>query len=245
MKAYRIKLSSWTASFRYPNLISGFQPTLDVPPLSTVLGLINAAAGHYVAYSGIYIGYYFEYGAKAIDLETIYQVELKTTKLGSYPSNIIKPNVINREFLYDCKLYVYVQDITIMEYFQKPYYSLVLGRSSDLVSIDSIEEVGLIENSTPNNLKGQIIPFTENYLPGEIQALPKYFTNTIPRKNIGTEPYSIISHISNNIGSDNIIAYTDAIDDKKIDIYFHHLNFFNWYILHIPPDRKAFCQGYY
>ena len=225
MKVYRIKLSSWTASFRYPNLISGFQPTLDVPPISTVLGLINAAAGQYIEYSDLLIGYYFEYGAKAIDLETIYQIELKTTKSGAYPSNLTKSNVINREFLYDCQLYIYVQDKKIIEYFQEPYYSLVLGWSGDLVSVDAIEEVELAENISPNNIKGQVIPFTNNYLPGEIQALPKYFTNTIPRKNLGTEPYSVISYLSNNIGSNRLKAYTDTIDEKEIDIYFHKLNF--------------------
>jgi CRISPR-associated protein Cas5t len=225
MKAYRIRLSSWTASFRYPNLISGFQPTLDVPPISTVLGLINSAAGQYIEYSDLLIGYYFEYGAKAIDLETIYQIELKTTKLGAYPSNLTKSNIINREFLYDCQLYIYVQDKKIIEYFQKPYYSLILGRSGDLVSVDAIEEVELAENISPNNIKGQVVPFTNNYLPGEIQALPKYFTNTIPRKNLGTEPYSVISYLSNNIGSNRIKAYTDTINEKEIDIYFHELNF--------------------
>jgi len=225
MKVYRIKLSSWTASFRYPNLISGFQPTLDVPPISTVLGLINSAAGQYIKYSDLLIGYYFEYGAKAIDLETIYQIELKTTKSGAYPSNFTKSNVIKREFLYDCQLYIYVQDKKIKEYFQEPYYSLVLGRSGDLVSVDAIEEVELAENISPNNIKGQVVPFTDNYLPGEIQALPKYFTNTIPRKNLGTEPYSVISYLSNNIGSNRIKTYTDTINEKEIDIYFHELNF--------------------
>ncbi|WP_298938611.1 CRISPR-associated protein Cas5, partial [uncultured Dysgonomonas sp.] len=39
MKTHRIKINSWTSSFRYPNLISGFQPTLEVPPVSTVMGL--------------------------------------------------------------------------------------------------------------------------------------------------------------------------------------------------------------
>ncbi|MGI5913207.1 MAG: type I-B CRISPR-associated protein Cas5 [Clostridiales bacterium] len=227
MKVYRIELSSWTASFRYPNLISGFQPTLDVPPISTVLGLINAAAGHYVEYSGFNIGYYFEYGAKAIDLETIYQIELKTTKAGIYPSNSTKPNVINREFLYDCRLYIYVQDKKIKEYFQKPYYPLVLGRSGDLVTIDAIEDIELTENNSPKNIKGQVVPFANHFLPGEIQALPKYFTNTIPRKNIGTEPFSVISHLSKNISSANIKAYTDVIDEEGIDIYFHQLNFSN------------------
>jgi CRISPR-associated protein Cas5t len=225
MKVYRIKLSSWTASFRYPNLISGFQPTLDVPPLSTVLGLINAAAGKYIEYSRLTIGYYFEYEAKATDLETIYQIELKKTKSGTYPSNSTKSNIINREFLYDCRLYIYMQDEKIADYFKKPYYSLVLGRSGDLVSIDAIEEVDLTKNPNPDNIKGQVVPFFDNFLPGEIQALPKYFTNTIPRKNIGTEPYSVISCFSNNIGSDIINAYSDFFDENYIDIYLHHLNF--------------------
>ncbi|MDD3772678.1 MAG: type I-B CRISPR-associated protein Cas5b [Weeksellaceae bacterium] len=225
MKVYRIKLSSWTASFRYPNLISGFQPTLEVPPVSTVLGLVNAAAGHYIEFSKLIIGYYFEYGAKATDLETIYQIELKTTKQGAYPSNLTKSNIINREFLYDCRLFIYIEDEQIKEYFLKPYYSLVLGRSGDLVTVDAIDTINLIENTSPGNIKGQVIPFTGNYLPGEIQALPKYFTNTIPRKNLGTEPYSVISYKSNNIGSDSLNTYTDVIDDKKIDIYFHQLNF--------------------
>jgi len=227
MKTYRIKLSSWTASFRYPNLISGFQPTLDVPPISTVLGLINAAAGQYVEHSQLIIGYYFEYEAKTIDLETIYQIELKITQKGAYPSNSTKSNVINREFLYNCKLIIYVEDERIKEYFQKPYYSLILGRSGDLVTVDAIEAIELAENNYPENIKGQVIPFNNNFLPGEIQALPKYFTNTIPRKNIGTEPYSVISHLSYNIGRYNIKTYTDYIDDEKVDIYFHQLNFSN------------------
>ncbi len=227
MKVYRIELTSWTASFRYPNLISGYQPTLEVPPISTVLGLINAAAGKYVEHSKLTLGYYFEYEAKTTDLETIYQIELKTTSKGAYPSNSVKSNVIKREFLFNCKLFLYIEDKTIVKYFRKPYYSLVLGRSGDLVNVGSIEEVELSENPYPENIRGQVIPFNDNFLPGEIQALPKYFTNTVPRKNIGTEPYSVISHLSKNIGDSKLKVYADVIDNKEIDIYFHKLNFLN------------------
>jgi CRISPR-associated protein Cas5t len=227
MKVYRIELTSWTASFRYPNLISGFQPTLDVPPISTVLGLINAAAGKYIEHSKLTLGYYFEYEAKTTDLETIYQVELKNTSKGTYPSNSTKSNVIKREFLFNCKLILYIEDKTIAEYFRKPYYSLVLGRSGDLVNVGTIEEIELTNNPYPENIKGQVIPFNDNFLPGEIQALPKYFTNSVPRKNIGTEPYSVISHLSKNTGNNQLEVYTDVINNKEIDIYFHKLNFSN------------------
>ena len=57
-----------------------------------------------------------------------------------------------------------------------------------------------------------------------IQALPQYFTNTIPRENIGTQPYSVISYDSDSFET-SLTAYTDLIDNKEIDIYFHKLNF--------------------
>lgn len=47
--------------------------------------------------------------------------------------------------MYDCRLYLYLQDEEIVAYFRCPYFPLLLGRSSDLASIDSIEEVELEE----------------------------------------------------------------------------------------------------
>lgn len=226
MKVHRVRLSSWTASFRYPNLISGHQPTLEVPPISTVLGLINAAAGRYLEYKNLFLGYYFDFEAKTTDLETIYQIELKEDRQGKYPSNISKSNVIRREFLYNCRLYIYLKDKELVDFLRKPYYSLVLGRSGDLVSVDEVLfDIELLENNHSSNVKGQIIPLEGNFMPGEIQALPKYFTNTIPRKNLGTEAFSIVSCNSINLGLENRTLYTDTIDGQEIDIYMHKLNF--------------------
>src|ERR1051325_2569432 len=104
MEVYTVDIRSWTASFRYPNLISGIQPTLEVPPLSTVLGMINAAAGNYLEYPKLTIGYYFEYAAKATDLETIYMIDSNKGR----PTNNAKSNVIKREFLFDTFLRIYV-----------------------------------------------------------------------------------------------------------------------------------------
>ncbi|HYF67260.1 MAG TPA: type I-B CRISPR-associated protein Cas5b [Ohtaekwangia sp.] len=222
MEAYAIDVTSWTASFRYPNLISGFQPTLEVPPLSTVLGLINAAAGHYLEHKKLTIGYYFQYESKAVDLETIYMIDSKDKK----PTNNAKSNIIKREFLFDNFLRIYVVDETIVNFFKKPVYPLVLGRMNDLATVDitglsKTRKLSGVDDA--DKIRGQIVPFTTHHFPGTIQALPKYFTNTIPRQNLGTEPYSIINHHA-KIRS-KLKAFRDNVCGKEVDILFHEIDF--------------------
>lgn len=221
MKAFKIDVTAWTSSFKYPNLISGHQPTLDVPPISTVLGLMNAVAGKYIKHKKLSLAYYFEYAAKQTDLETIYQIEGHEK---GYPKNTTKSNIINREFLFNNHLIIYLQDKKIVDYFQTPIYPLLLGRSNDLATINSIKEVELKEVKNACKIKGQIVPFAGNFLPGDIQPLPKYFSDTIPRNNIGTEIYSIISYNSTDIQT-NLNAYIDPDVEKEVHIYFHELDF--------------------
>lgn len=221
MEVYTVDIRSWTASFRYPNFISGIQPTLEVPPLSTVLGLINAAAGDYIEYTNLTIGYYFEYGAKAIDLETIYMIDSNKGR----PTNNAKSNVLKREFLFDTFLRLYLTDESLANYFRAPFYPLLLGRMNDLASVDinSINKKQLQPVDKADKIKGQVVPFNNNYLSGTIQALPKYFSNSLPRQNLGTEAYSIINHQSKV--QSNLTAYRDEIRGKEVDIYFHNITF--------------------
>ena len=222
MKFYKIDITGWTASFRYPNLISGFQPTLDVPPLSTVLGLINAAAGKFLTYEREYIGYYFEFDAKSIDLETIYQMDGK----GNTTTNSAKSNVIRREFLFNPHLIIYTSNSTIAEYFRRPVYSLLLGRMNDLATVNSINVIDLKESPQLNavEFKGQIIPAFPFLLSGMIQALPEYFTDTFPRKNLGTKPYSIVS-CKHAVKSEKVQTVID--EQLGLNIFLHELNYSN------------------
>jgi CRISPR-associated protein Cas5t len=220
MKLYRIKISSWTSSFRYPNVISGTQPTLHVPPLSTVLGLISACSGKYLEFQNFELGYYFDYEAKCIDLETIYQISLSAKNT---PSNQVKSNVIKREFLFNCRLFLYISDVNVLNFLRSPQYQILLGRSNDIATIEEIREVDLKEMRNATKIKGQIVPFVGNFLPGTLQALPKYFTNTIPRNNLGTEAFSVIDFNAADYES-NVLGYRDVIDDKEIDIYIHNIS---------------------
>lgn len=221
MNVYKIDITSWTASFRYPNLISGMQPTLEVPPISTVLGLINAAAGTYLQHSDLQLGYYFEYEAEGEDLETIYQISSKD----GAPTNNAKSNIIYRKFLFNNFLRIYTPDERIATYLSQPHFQLVLGRMNDLATVKAISDKETLEEvQNATEIRGQVIPF-RFHLPGQIQALPKYFTNEFPRKNIGTEPFSIIGYKSRMFDS-NVTAYRDVLPGgKPVDIYFHHLSF--------------------
>lgn len=221
MEAFRIDIHAWTASFRYPNLISGIQPTLEAPPVSTVLGLLNAAAGKYLQHHKLEIGYYFQYQMKAVDLETIYQIEGKDGKA----TNNAKSNIVQREFLFNPQLSLYLKDENLVDYLRRPQYDILLGRSGDLAMVSVPKRVELAEITGASRIKGQVIPLRGHNLPGKIQALPKYFSNDFPRKNIGTEPYSVIGYNTIDINT-NIKAYRDeSLGKQGIDIYFHQLDF--------------------
>ena len=220
MEVYVVDIRSWTASFRYPNLISGVQPTLEVPPISTVLGLINAAAGFQVQQKPFQLGYYFQYEMEAEDLETIYQIKSNKGR----PTNEAKSNIIIRKFLYNNFLRVYTPDKGIIDFFNQPYYPLLLGRMNDLASITGKPmKKELHKKDWADHISGQVIPF--NYrMPGQIQALPTYFTDDFPRKNIGTQPYSIIGCKVNTSG--NVPVYSDILPSgKEVDIFFHSITF--------------------
>ncbi len=187
MKFLRILIEGWTASFRYPTFISGFQPTLPVPPLSTIYGLLSAAKGDLVTPIDTSVGFVFESEAKSVDLETIYELRGLTGN---------KSNVAKREFLFNPKLYLYLDNFDFKEFFEKPSYPILLGRSSDLAYINEIREVELKKKSSVN-LGKTILPFGTDGAFGIIQALPTHFSEDIPRKAIGTKPYILMDQFYN------------------------------------------------
>lgn len=188
MKAYRIHLTSWTASFRYPNLISGFQPSLIVPPLSTVYGLISAAAGKYICAVDVDVGYLYRFESQLIDLETIYQFGAKSNRLST------KSNVIRRQILLDNSLWLYLTDTNMAEAFQKPHFQLLMGRSNDLATVEAVDAVELEILSSLKCLRGTTVPLKNIPLAAPIQALPISFSDTAPRKGIGVRPFFLLEY---------------------------------------------------
>lgn len=185
MRVLRVHIVGWTASFRNPLFVSGFQPTLPLPPLSTIYGLLSAAKGDWVTPDDASIGFLFFSSGTAKDLETIY--EFDKTRL------IAKSNVYLREFLVEPELYIYTPELNLRKYLERPHYTLLLGRSTELVTVASIDEVDLIEVEK-NLFKNTLIPFPMNGIYGPIQSLPTHFNQERPRKPQGIRPFYLITN---------------------------------------------------
>ena len=183
MKVLRIHITGWVSSFRNPLFISGFQPTLPLPPLSALYGLLTAAKGEWVTPHDAAIGFVFHSQGTAVDLETIYEFGGKLDA---------KSNINRREFLVQPELYLYTPEIWLREAFERPRYPLLLGRSSDLATVTSIDETEL-ESRSETTYQNTIMPFPDLQLYGQVQALPTHFTAEIPRRQCGTRAFCLIT----------------------------------------------------
>ena len=205
MKAIRVHITGWVSSFRNPLFISGFQPTLPLPPLSALYGLLSAAKGDWVTPHDAAIGFVFKSNGKAVDLETVYEFGGKLDA---------KSNINRREFLVQPELYLYTPEMWLKDALERPHYPLLLGRSSDLATVNSIEEVEL-QHKSETTYCNTILPFPDPQLHGQVQALPTHFTADIPRRQCGTRAFCLITEKIKYQG--NVLHDTD----KNWGVYLH------------------------
>jgi CRISPR-associated protein Cas5t len=209
MQLLRVGLSGWTASFRYPAFISGFQPTLPVPPLSTIYGILSAAKGDYVRPADTAVGYVFQSHGKGVDLETIYELEDRPLRA--------KSNVVKREILFEPRLFLYLTDLSLAESFERPRYPLLLGRSTELAMVSPRPQAVELEERRGARLGGSLFPFPMEGVYGPIQALPTHFSDTLPRRAMGTRPFCIVESF---IRFDRHPVLYDA--DHDWGVFLHH-----------------------
>lgn len=187
MNLLRVEIAALTASFRYPMFIVGYHPTYSVPPVSTIFGLLSAAKGEAVSPSSLRIGYDFFSDGKGSDLEKIYEYGGGTN---TKPVHFQKTNIITREFLFNCVLTLYLDDLNFERYLRNPYYPLVLGRQADLAFVRTISQIS-IEEADDVTIVNTMIPF-DGSIPGQVVSLPTSFTDESTRKPQDVRTFVII-----------------------------------------------------
>lgn len=180
VKAVKIELIAYTASFRAPALV-GHQLTLTVPPLCTVFGLLSAAAGRWIMPDEVeWLAYRCTYESKATDLEAIFTVERPQP---TEPARFVTRNVIRREFLSMPHLILYLPP-DWESVFRRPRYTLLLGRTQDVATVTSITFTDIYPVST-GIVNGVLLPFelvALNNVSAWLQRLPIAFTEEPQRR---------------------------------------------------------------
>lgn len=159
MQVAKICIHAPIASFRYPHFLVGRQLTFDLPPPSTIYGHLASALGQWPDPSPLRFSYEFTFVSKGFDLEHQHIIwpgrpeKLSTAESArlrewqvTHPLAVggaVQPT--SREFLFGAKLTLYLQPVDLAAAFRSPVFPVVLGRSQDLASIISVEEIDLIE----------------------------------------------------------------------------------------------------
>jgi CRISPR-associated protein Cas5t len=129
----RVEIAGEVTSFRYPHFTQGYQPTYEMPPPSTIYGMICAAVGRYLTdeeREALRFGYIFRHNGKFVD----YMEHL-------HFDDPIQPFPFDRELLFRPRLMLYLTGLDLETAFRAPVYPIVLGRSQDLVGVQSVEWV--------------------------------------------------------------------------------------------------------
>ena len=113
---------------------------------------------------------------------------------------------------------------------------MLLGRSSDLATVKSIDEIEL-ESRTETTYQDTLLPFPDAQLFGQVQALPTHFTAEIPRRPCGTRAYCLIT--------EKIKYRGDVLHDSEKDwgVYLHERIPGN-FIVPIAHSRKPIDKNY-
>jgi CRISPR-associated protein Cas5t len=132
-RVLRVTVSGSVTSFRYPFFTHGFQPTFEMPPPSTIHGHICSAVGDWIEPDRTFLfGYHFTHQGKFIDFKEHLHVD-----------DPIQPAPLDRELLFNPILTLYLTRLDLAPAFRSPHFTLVLGRSQDLMTCLSVQEITL------------------------------------------------------------------------------------------------------
>lgn len=155
-KILEIRFSGWTATPRMPFILSGNAVCMHTPSYSLVLGIIGCCLGRIVLGSEVKVGFKYVYDSIAQDLETRQRLEFDGNRVRQHSKGT---DAYSREFHTSPKLTVWINRTDWMEYFKNPIGTPSLGRSQDILKIDSVEEI-LIEAIIKGKVSGCMLPFS-------------------------------------------------------------------------------------
>ncbi|MBW3470440.1 hypothetical protein [Arthrospiribacter ruber] len=161
-KVLEIRFSGWTATPRMPFVLSGNAVCMPVPSYSLLLGLIGCCLGRLVSGTEVKIGFNYSYDSVGKDLETRQRLEYDGKKVKAHSKGT---DAYLREFHVAPKLTLWLDRSDWETYFLNPVGTPSLGRSQDILKIES---VGIVEikSVTEATISGCMVPFSSDLKAG-------------------------------------------------------------------------------
>jgi CRISPR-associated protein Cas5t len=157
-KILEIKFTGWTATPRLPFILSGNAVCIPVPSYSLLLGLVGCCLGRVVKQDEVNIGFKYSFDTIAKDLETRQRLEFDGKKIKKHSKG---SDAYLREFHTSPRLTLWLNRIDWKEYFQSPIGTPSLGRSQDILKIESVRTVE-VSSILEGAIAGCMLPFDKN-----------------------------------------------------------------------------------
>lgn len=212
-----VKLKGWTATPRLPFILSGNAVCMPTPSYSMILGMIGCCMGRTVEADEVNIGFHYQFETTENDLETrhrlAYDGKLKPHAKGT--------DAYSREFHVNPTLTIWLNRTDWLDYFKYPIGTPSLGRSQDLLKIQSANVIQA-QSIPKGNISGCMIPFSMDLKVGGqlIQISEAYKEN----EEIGMGRTSINSRIFMSIPNDSeaVVAMGNLFETMEQQQFYLH-----------------------
>lgn len=219
-KALEVRFTGWTATPRMPFVLSGNAICLPSPTYSLLLGLVGCCLGRIVAAKEVQIGFKYEFDSVGNDLETRQRLEFDGKKIKGHTKG---SDAYNREFHVLPKLTLWLDRIDWENFFLNPVGTPSLGRSQDILKINSVKQVNVkaIEEA---EVSGCMLPFNSNLkIGGQLVQLAEAFEEN---ENVGSGRKATMTSIFMAVSNDNkakvkIPNLYQTTEEKPKSFYLH------------------------
>lgn len=155
-KVLEVKLSGWTATPRMPFILSGNSVCMPVPSYSILLGIVGCCLGRVVEPNEVKIGFQYQFDTVAKDMETRQRLEFDGKKVKPHAKGT---DAYLREFHVAPQLTIWLDRLDWEGYFTSPVGTPALGRSQDLLKIESVRQVA-VSPTKSGKVSGCMLPFS-------------------------------------------------------------------------------------
>jgi len=196
-KLLEIQMSGWTATPRLPFILSGNAICMHTPSYSLILGIIGCCLGRVVLASELQIGFRYSYQTIARDMETRQRLENNNGKIKKHNKG---SDAYIREFHTFPKLTIWLNRLDWKEYFENPCGTPSLGRSQDILKIESVTIVD-VKGIEKGKVGGTMLPFIPNLqIAGQLVQIAESF---IENDEVGMGRTPVASKVFLSVPHDN------------------------------------------